>query len=276
MAFRYRRSYQGPIEAVLLDWAGTTMDHGCMAPAVVFVQVFEQAGVPITIDEARAPMGAAKRDHIQRITRLEPVRARWTKQYGRAPTDDDVDKMFADFVPMQLDCLSEYSALIDGTVEVVDACRKRGMKIGSTSGYLKDMMAINLADAEAQGYRPDATFCAGDVPKGRPYPYMCLANVIELGVSTVEACVKIDDTCPGIEEGLNAAMWSVGLACSGNEIGLPLAEMRALDRSDFERRRAAAYRRMYQTGAHYVVDSIADVLPVLDAIQSRIDRGERP
>ncbi len=275
MTFRYRRSYQGPIEAVLLDWAGTTMDHGCMAPAVVFVEVFNKAGVPITIDEARAPMGAAKRDHIRRITELEPVRARWTEQYGRAATDDDVGKMFADFVPMQLDCLSEYSGLIDGTVEVVDACRKRGMKIGSTSGYLKEMMAINLADAEKQGYRPDATCCAGDVPKGRPYPYMCLANVIELGVSTVEACVKIDDTCPGIEEGLNAAMWCVGLACSGNEIGLPLAEMQALDRSDFERRRAAAYRRMYQTGAHYVVDSIADVLPVLDAIQGRIDRGER-
>jgi hypothetical protein len=35
MNLNYRRSYRGPIEAVLLDWAGTTMDFGCMAPAVV-------------------------------------------------------------------------------------------------------------------------------------------------------------------------------------------------------------------------------------------------
>ena len=40
MNFTYRRSYRGPIEAVLFDWAGTTMDFGCIAPAEVFVEVF--------------------------------------------------------------------------------------------------------------------------------------------------------------------------------------------------------------------------------------------
>ena len=42
MNFGYKRSYRGPIEAVLLDWAGTTMDFGCMAPAVVFMEVFKR------------------------------------------------------------------------------------------------------------------------------------------------------------------------------------------------------------------------------------------
>ena len=71
MSFTYQRQYRGKIEAVLLDWAGTTMDYGCMAPAVVFVEVYKRQGVPITMDEARAPMGAHKRVHIQRITELE-------------------------------------------------------------------------------------------------------------------------------------------------------------------------------------------------------------
>ena len=73
MSFTYERRYRGTIQAVLLDWAGTTMDYGCMAPAVVFVEVFKRQGVPITMDEARAPMGAHKRVHIKRITQLEPV-----------------------------------------------------------------------------------------------------------------------------------------------------------------------------------------------------------
>ncbi len=34
--FTYNRAYRGPIKMVVLDWAGTTMDFGCMAPAVVF------------------------------------------------------------------------------------------------------------------------------------------------------------------------------------------------------------------------------------------------
>jgi phosphonoacetaldehyde hydrolase len=276
MSFSYERRYRGRIQAVILDWAGTTMDYGCMAPAVVFVEVYKRQGVPITMEEARAPMGAHKRVHIQRISELDGVRRRWQEVHGRPPTDDDVGRMFADFVPLQLACLSEYSTLIPGTLEAVGAMRARGIRIGSTTGYLRDMMEINLRDAKLQGYEPDSTVCASDVPAGRPYPYMCLQNVINLQVSPVAACVKVDDTVPGVEEGLNAGMWTVGLAMSGNEIGLPLAELAALDPEDRERRRQRAYTRLRQAGAHYVIDSLADVVPCLDDIEARIARGECP
>src|SRR5712692_6379502 len=276
MSFTYERRYCGKVQAVLLDWAGTTMDYGCMAPAVVFVEVFKRQGVPIAMDEARAPMGAHKRVHIQRITELEPVALRWQAKHGRRPTEADVDAMFAEFVPLQLACLSDYSELIPGTLEAVKEMRSRGMKIGSTTGYLTEMMDINRKDAARQGYEPDSTVCASDVPAGRPYPYMCLQNVINLQVSPVEACVKADDTVPGIEEGLNAGMWTIGLAMSGNEIGLPLAEVQALAPDERERRRQRAYARMHQCGAHYVVDSIADLMPCLDAIEERLARGDRP
>jgi phosphonoacetaldehyde hydrolase len=276
MSFSYQRRYRGKIQAVLLDWAGTTMDYGCMAPAVVFVEVYKRQGVPITMEEARAPMGAHKRVHIQKIGQLESVRRRWQETHGRPPVEADVDRMFAEFVPLQLACLSDYSELIPGTLEAVEAMRARGMKIGSTTGYLRDMMAINLADAKRQGYAPDSTVCASDVPAGRPYPYMCLQNVINLQVSPVEACVKVDDTTPGVEEGLNAGMWTVGLAMSGNEIGLPLKDVEALDPADRAERRQRAHTRMQQCGAHYVVDSIADLVPCLDDIENRLAGGERP
>jgi phosphonoacetaldehyde hydrolase len=276
MAFTYQRRYRGKIQAVLLDWAGTTMDYGCMAPAVVFVEVFKRQRVPITMDEARAPMGAHKRVHIQKISQLDAVRRRWEEVHGRVPTEADVDRMFAEFVPLQLACLSDYSDLIPGTLEAVAAMRKRGIKIGSTTGYLTEMMEINRRDAARQGYEPDSTVCASDVPAGRPYPFMCLQNVINLRISPLEACVKIDDTIPGVEEGLNAGMWTIGLAMSGNEIGLPLKEVQGLDPEERERRRQRAYARMYQGGAHYVVDSIADILPCLDDIQERLARGDRP
>jgi len=276
MNFNYRRSYRGPIEAVLLDWAGTTMDFGCMAPALVFVEVFKRKGVPITIEEARAPMGAHKRVHIQQITELDAVRQRWQAVHGRAPDDADVSAMFAEFVPLQLACLSAYSTLIPGTLETVAALRSRGVKIGSTTGYLAEMMHINQADAKRQGYAPDITVCAGDVPAGRPYPYMCLQNAIKLGVSTVQACVKIDDTVPGVEEGLNAGMWTIALAVSGNEVGMALDAWRALPPAAQQAKRERAYSRLRQCGAHYVVDTIADILPCIDDLQARIRRGEAP
>jgi phosphonoacetaldehyde hydrolase len=276
MSWSYRRAYRGPIEAVILDWAGTTMDFGCLAPAVVFVEVFKRKGVPITMEEARAPMGAHKRVHIQRVTELDSVRRRWQEAHGRAPDDADVEAMFKDFVPLQLDCLSQYSELIPGTLAAVAELRRRGIKIGSTTGYTTPMMEINLRDAVRQGYQPDSTVCASDVPAGRPYPYMCLQNAINLGITTVDACVKVDDTVPGIEEGLNAGMWTVGLAISGNEVGLTRPEWEALPDSEKRTRRERAHRRLWQAGAHYVVDAIGDLLPCIDDIQARVHRGEAP
>ena len=276
MEFHFKRTYRGPLKAVLLDWAGTTMDFGCIAPAVVFVEVFKRKGVPISLEEARAPMGAHKRVHIERITQLESVRRRWQEKHNRLPNDGDVESMFKEFVPLQLACLSDYSQMIPGALDTVKALRKRGYKIGSTTGYNSEMMKINLADAKKQGYEPDSTVCASDVPHGRPYPFMCLQNAINLQVSPVEACVKIDDTRPGVEEGLNAAMWTIGLAISGNEVGMMLDEWRALPAAAQKLKRERAYMRMQQCGAHYTVDSIADIMPCIDDIQARIRRGEVP
>jgi len=276
MTFNYRRSYHGGISAVMLDWAGTTMDFGCMAPAVVFIEVYKRKNVPISIEEARTPMGAHKRVHIQKISQIESVRERWKQEHGRYPNDQDVDAMFEEFVPLQLECLSNYSELIPGTLETVAEIRKMGAKIGSTTGYLRGMMEINQRDAKRQGYEPDSTVCAQDVPAGRPYPFMCLQNMINLQVSPVESCVKVDDTIPGVEEGLNAGMWSVGLAVSGNEVGLPLDAYKALPEEERQRKREHAYLRMRQSGAHYVVDSIAELVPCLEDIQKRIAAGERP
>ena len=159
MTFRYARTYRGKIQAVLLDWAGTTMDFGCIAPAVVFVEVFKRKGVPISMEEARAPMGAHKRVHIERITQLESVRRRWKEAHGRLPNDSDIESMFTEFVPLQLKCLSEYSALIPGALDTVKKLRGRGYKIGSTTGYTTEMMEINLADAILIG-KADAALAA--------------------------------------------------------------------------------------------------------------------
>jgi len=276
MEFVFQRSYRGPLKAVLLDWAGTTLDYGCYAPAVVFIEVYKRQGVPISIEEARAPMGAHKKVHIRAVSQLEPVAARWQEVHGRLPNEADVEAMFAEFVPLQLACLADYADLIPGTVETIADFRQRGLKIGSTTGYTGEMVALLLAEAKKRGYEPDSTVCATDVPAGRPAPWMCVQNAMNLGTYPFEALVKVDDTVPGIEEGLNAGMWTVGLAKTGNEIGLNEAEINNLDPDLRQRKLATAYRRMGQAGAHYVVDGIWDVPAVLDDIEARLARGERP
>ncbi|MHC4405460.1 MAG: phosphonoacetaldehyde hydrolase [Planctomycetota bacterium] len=276
MTFTYQRRYRGPVKLVILDWAGTTMDYGCYAPAVVFVEVYKRNGVEISMEEAREPMGAHKLVHIRKVSQIPAVARRWQGVHGRPCTEDDVRKMFDQFVPLQLDCLAQYADLIPGTLEVVAELRKRGVKIGSTTGYTREMMDLLLKEAAERGYAPDATVCASDVPAGRPEPWMCLRNAENLGVYPLEACIKIGDTLPDVEEGLNAGMWTIGLAKSGNELGMNEKEIAALPADRLQARLERAYQRMAAAGAHCVVDTIAEVLPVIDRIHAQLAAGDRP
>jgi phosphonoacetaldehyde hydrolase len=276
MEFVFHRSYRGPLKAVILDWAGTTMDYGCFAPAVVFLEVYKRKGVPITMEQAREPMGAHKKVHIRTISQMGSVQKTWEQVHGRRPTEEDVEAMFEDFVPRQLECLADYADLVPGTLEAVSDFRRRGLKIGSTTGYTTEMMQILLAEAKRRGYEPDSSVCAAQVPAGRPHPWMCLQNAMNLQIYPMEAFVKVGDTLPDISEGLNAGMWTIGLAKTGNEMGLKEQEVNALSPDAREAKLARAYQRMHQMGAHYVVDTIADVPPLVDEINARLVRGDRP
>lgn len=145
MTFRYLRTYTGPLRAVVFDWAGTLIDHGCRAPAAVFKAIFEEAGVPVTEAEARAPMGLPKRDHIQAVGNIPRVATAWREAHGRAFSEADVDALYKEFLPRQIDIVGQYADLIPGAAEAVAAARRRGLKIGSTTGYTRDIMDICTA-----------------------------------------------------------------------------------------------------------------------------------
>jgi len=105
--FVYTRSYRGKVRALVLDWSGTTADAYVIAPAVVFVEVFKNQGVEISMLEARGPMGLRKDLHIKMLTETPVIRERWKAIKGSYPTQADVDAMFVDFVPAQLAVLPQ-------------------------------------------------------------------------------------------------------------------------------------------------------------------------
>jgi phosphonoacetaldehyde hydrolase len=276
MTLTYTRRYAGPLKAVVLDWAGTTVDHGCMAPAETFIAAFAAMGVEITVAEAREPMGLPKWSHIQKITQTPRVAAAWKRRHDAAPKDADVDALYARFLPLQIETVARHSDVIAGVVETIAWLRGRGCKIASTTGYPREVMAVVARVAGEQGYAPDAMVCAGDTPAGRPGPFMALKALVDLSISPVEAVVKIGDTVVDVEEGLNGGMWTIGLSASGNEVGLTAAELAALPGADRERLVSAAADKLARAGAHYVANSLAEVRPLIEAIEARLARGEKP
>ncbi len=214
--------YTGPLQAVVLDWAGTTVDYGCFAPTMVFVDGFAAHGIDVTVEEARGPMGTYKRDHIATLMALPRITEQWLKVHGREPTDDDVETIFQEFIPRQLETIANHNTLIPGVPEAIDALRTAGLKVGSSTGYTEEMMARVTPTAAEQGYAPDCLVTSDRVPRGRPAPWLIYRNLEALDVYPTSGVVKIGDTVADITAGLVAGTWTIGLTLTGNMVGLSL------------------------------------------------------
>ena len=264
------------VKAVIFDWAGTVVDHGSLAPMGAFVETFAGFGVEVTVEEARGPMGMAKRPHIAALMALPRVAGAWADRHGGPPSEADVDAIYDVFVPKNVAVAARMSPVIPGVAATVAALRAEGVKVGSTTGYTRAIMAEILPGAALGGFSPDSLVCTGDTAEGRPTPLMVYRTLLDLGVWPAWSAVKVDDTEVGIAEGLNAGCWTVGVAVTGNVFGLSETDTAALSPADFARRRAAASAKLAGAGAHHVVDGVADLLPVIAAIEGRLARGERP
>jgi len=272
----YRKNYTGKLKAVIFDWAGTTVDFGCFAPTGVFIEVFRQKGIEITMAEARGPMGMHKRDHIRVITKYPRVANEWKNKYGHFCTEEEIEEMFNNFIPLQLAVIQNHSEIVPELPNALEIIYSLDMKIGSTTGYNNEMMEILTAAAAKQGYIPDSLVCATDVPAGRPAPWMALKIAENLGIYPMQAFVKIGDTIADIEEGLNAGMWSVGVINTSNELGLTLNEFNMLDADELEKRKRKVQEEFLEAGADYVIESLAEIEELITAINERLARGEKP
>lgn len=274
--FKYSRTCHGPVQLVVFDWAGTTVDFGCQAPVAAFVAGFLAKGIDISMTQARIPMGMEKRAHIKAVTEMEEVAAAWKKKHGRAVTGDDIDSMYDDFVPLLMEIIQSHSTLIPGVLETITELRRQGIKIGSSTGYFHEAAEAVKQCAAAEGYIPDATICASDVVAGRPAPWMIYRLMEKLNVYPPETVINVGDTVIDIESGLNAGVWSVGVAATGNETGMTEEEFSSLPASNRESTVQKARKKLSQAGAHWVIDTMSELPDVVTSINTLLGQGVRP
>jgi phosphonoacetaldehyde hydrolase len=264
------------IQAAILDWAGTVIDHGSRAPMGAFVRAFGQCGVTISIEDARGPMGMAKRDHIRAVGRAPSVAAAWQQAHGRAFSEADVDTIFDVFEPMNIASVRDHADLIPGAIAATQALQARGIRFAGTTGYTRPILEEVVPIAKAAGYSPEFSVCAGDLPAGRPSPLMMWYAMARLGVWPAETVVKVDDTAPGIGEGVAAGTWTIGLSLSGNAAGLSAEELAALPESDKAALRIKATKELADAGADLVIDSIATLPQAIGTLDGFLAGGRKP
>lgn len=259
-----------PIRAVIFDWAGTTVDHGSRAPARVFVELFASVGIDVSEAEAREPMGRAKRDHLAAVLAMPRIEKQWRARHGRGPTSNDVDQLYADFLPRQKQVLADFSSVIAGVPEAVAACRRRGLKIGGTTGYTRELMDVVEPIAKAGGYSPDVSLCADDAPAGRPAPWLIFRVCEALGIYPLSSVLVVDDTPVGIEAGINARARTVAVTRTGNALGLSESEVASMPSQELATRLDRIERQFLAIGAEFVLASVADLPDLLYRLSNEI------
>lgn len=254
------------IHSLLFDLAGTTVDCGCMAPVGVFLEVFRRYGITLDVGTARGPMGTHKREHIRLV--MLAVADQWEREKGRAPTSADIDALYAEAEPLQIEVIPRHVEPIPGFVEGLPALRAKGYRIGATTGYTAPMVAALAPLISARGWTPDVLFSASDVPAGRPAPYMNWRAAMALGAPAARACVVFGDTEVDMQAARNAGMWAVGVALTGNEVGLSWEELQRLSLEERTFYREKASSRLVATGAQVVVDSVQELETALRRVES--------
>ncbi|MEG0258874.1 MAG: phosphonoacetaldehyde hydrolase [Lysinibacillus sp.] len=261
------------IEAVVLDWAGTAVDFGCFAPVNVFLNIFENAGVSVTLEEARKPMGMLKIDHIRTMLEMPRISEAWEQVHGHDFTEEDIQTLYNEFETQLMASLATYTDPIPHVIDTLGGLRAAGISIGSTTGYTASMMAVVTENAEMKGYKPDFLVTPDQVEnKGRPYPYMIFRNMEALSVKSTKQVVKVGDTTSDIQEALNAGVWAVGVIIGSSEMGLSEQQYMAL--SEQEQQQAIEQTRevFEKIGAQYTIQTMAELPMLIEAINERINK----
>ena len=179
---------------------------------------------------------------------------------------------------MQIDCLQTYTTLLPGVAETTQKFQKDGIKIGSSTGFVRSMVDVLEADAKKQGYVPDASVAGDEVVNGaRPKPFMVYRNLDLMDVSPIQSVVKVDDTISGVGEALEAGCWGVGIARYSNYMNIDTLEQgESLSGDDLARRLEFSRETLRKSGAHYVIDTFDQLVGVIDDVNQRLARGEKP
>lgn len=251
-------------DGIIFDWAGTTVDYGCFAPVKAFIEAFEQYGIIPTLEEVGKLMGMLKIDHVRTMLSMDRISGLWEEKQGRKWTEEDVQKVYELSESKILEIVHNYAEPKPYVVETVNKLREMGLKIGSTTGYTDEMMALVVPKAAELGYAPDCWFSPDSTnKKGRPYPYMIFRNMEKLELKDVSRVMKVGDTVADILEGKNAGMVTVGILEGSSVMGLTQEEYEELT----PKARGAADKKAEQTyleaGADYVMKDIRGILDLI-------------
>jgi len=282
MAIRYKKIYAKPA-AVFTELEGVLLDVGCQVTIQAMIQIFQERNVEITdVDAASKPdklVGhdvTCKKTHLRHVL-MDVVAKKWEAVNGAAPTEWDVEALFKEYPRCMEEHLKRAKAA-PGSVEAITDLQSQGIKCSVASNFDSSTMDAWQRVAHANGFELDGCMSCSDVPNpGKdgfscvlPQPWRCHAMAARLGIYPMSTTIRVSATPYGVEEGLNAGMWTVAVSTTG------LAEPFEGPGETDDHRVNRVNESFYRLGCHYVIDGVWDLPKTVEKIQARMEAGETP
>lgn len=199
-----------PVELVVLDMAGTTVDEGLQVYRVLAETAAAHGASASQADIARWH-GAAKH---------EALRALLSARDGTPPGADELTAVVADF---RTRLTAAYATTpprpLPGVADALADLRAGGVKIALTTGFDRDIADSLLRGLGWEGDSTvDAVVCGSDVPSGRPAPFMIFRAMEAVGVTDVGRVLVAGDTPRDLQAGVNSgAAFVVGVLSGASD-----------------------------------------------------------
>ncbi len=131
---------------------------------------------------------------------------------------------------------------LDGVTEALDELLARGIKIGLTTGFSREIVDLILG---SMGWEIEFTVASDEVAEGRPSPLLIRRIMEQAGITDPAEVISAGDTAADVRSAQRAGVTSVGVL-TGH-----------LSTADFE-----------ELGADLILDSVAD-LPAHPVLECR-------
>tara|TARA_Y100000389_G_C17430182_1_gene502094 strand:- start:602 stop:1534 length:933 start_codon:yes stop_codon:yes gene_type:complete len=278
------KTYNKQIKGIILNNSGTFIDPFSIAPTIAFVKVFKKFGINISMKESRIPMGIKKDLHIKELLKIPDIQNKWINKYCRKSNNEDIKNIYKEFIPIQLEILPKYCNLVPKVVETIDLIKKKEIKFGITSEFSREIsncILENIEDTEllfenivAQDDYNNSNICL----KTGLQPYMIYKNMEKLNITEIDTIIKVDNTIRGLQEGINAGCWTIGITNYSNYMNIDSIEQweNMSNKEKYNRRKYVKQKMKEKSGAHYIINEFEELIAVIEDINTRLYLGEKP
>jgi len=259
------------IRACIFDLGGTLVDRYSLVPLLALKKTFEKYNIDVEEKLLIKDMGKHKLNHIQDILNYDEI-----KKQENYHTLNDM-KLYNDFKKIQLNKTKKYMNVLSETKNCINYLQENNIKCGVTTGFHKEQVNLVKNLLESKNVYLDNYISSTCLDKpSRPYPYMIEENMKQFKIDDPHHVIKIDDTCVGIKEGLNAKCWTVGVARWS--VNMDVYNMIEADKIDDyytmcediywstilkDSKLKESKKKLKDSGAHFVIDTLDDLKNII-------------